>query len=366
MEAAVGDEIRTRVARIRPVAAYGSAACGTDILCLEAALESGAEIHITLPFPPPDFRRVSVELVPGSDWSERFDRLIEAADSLTVASDHYAAGSTSTFEYANLLLTGSGRLRAGVLGTSVVGLAVWDGCPGDGGGGTASAIDLWKGQNIDVEHVDLASLVSASASDSRQPQRRAVTDFGSGYGSEFTHEIKAMLFADAVGYSKMTEDQIPIFIRRCLGGVAALNDQSPHRPVHTETAGDGLYMVFPSVADAGLYALELSDLIHTADWEAMGLPADLDIRIALHCGPVFCGQDPITGLPMYTGPHTSRTARIEPITPPGQVYASSAFAAVAAALGVSGMSYRYIGRTNLAKKYGAVALFHISRSAASG
>jgi hypothetical protein len=44
------------------------------------------------------------------------------------------------------------------------------------------------------------------------------------------------------------------------------------------------------------------------------------------------------------------------------VYASSAFAAVAAAMGVSGMSYRYIGRTNLAKKYGSVALFHIRRS----
>jgi class 3 adenylate cyclase len=189
---------------------------------------------------------------------------------------------------------------------------------------------------------------------------------GSDYGNGFSHEIKAMMFADAVGYSKMTEDQIPIFIERCLGGVAALNAQSPHRPIHTETAGDGLYMVFRSVADAGLYALALSDLIHTADWVSLGLPADLDIRIALHCGPVFCGRDPITGLEMYTGPHTSRTARIEPITPPGQVYASSAFAAVAAALGVSGMSYRYIGRTNLAKKYGSVALFHIRRSVTPG
>jgi len=35
----------------------------------------------------------------------------------------------------------------------------------------------------------------------------------------------------------------------------------------------------------------------------------------------------------YTGSHTNRAARIEPITPPGQVYASSAFAAVAAATG---------------------------------
>ncbi|MDH4030063.1 MAG: TRAFs-binding domain-containing protein [Chromatiales bacterium] len=361
-EAAVRELIRDRMAGIRPVAAYGSAACGTDILCLEAALEAGAEIHIVLPFPPAEFRRVSVDLVPGSDWGARFERLIEVADSLTVASDHHASGSTSTFEYANLLLTGSGRLRADVLGTSVVGLAIWDGHPGDGGGGTASAVQLWREQSIDVEHVDLAGLVPQAAADTGLPVGSVAAESSSDYGKGFSHEIKAMLFADAVGYSKMTEDQIPIFIEGCLGGVAALNEQSPHRPIHTETAGDGLYMVFRSVADAGLYALALSDLIHTADWVSLGLPPDLDIRIALHCGPIFCGRDPITGLEMYTGPHTSRTARIEPITPPGQVYASSAFAAVAAAMGVSGMSYRYIGRTNLAKKYGSVALFHIRRS----
>jgi class 3 adenylate cyclase len=32
----------------------------------------------------------------------------------------------------------------------------------------------------------------------------------------------------------------------------------------------------------------------------------------------------------YTGKHVSRTARLEPATPPGEVYASEAFAALAA------------------------------------
>ena len=83
------------------------------------------------------------------------------------------------------------------------------------------------------------------------------------------------------------------------------------------------------------------------------------MRIALHCGPVYCGRNPLTGAPLYTGPHTSRTARIEPITPPGQVYASSAFAAVAAATGVDGLTMQYVGRMPLAKGYGLLALYHV-------
>ena len=95
------------------------------------------------------------------------------------------------------------------------------------------------------------------------------------------------------------------------------------------------------------------------DRVACGLPADFNLRIALHCGPVHCGREPITGGPLYTGPHTSRTARIEPITPPGQVYASSAFAAVAAASGVQGLEMRYVGRIPLAKGYGTLGLYNV-------
>ena len=170
-----------------------------------------------------------------------------------------------------------------------------------------------------------------------------------------------MLFADAVGYSKFTENQITIFIDRFLGAVAALNDTTAHAPIYTQTVGDGLYFVFRNTSDAGHYALELSELVRGNDWPGYGLPTNFDIRIGLHCGPVFRCQDPVTKLGMFTGFHTSRTARIEPITPPGQVYASSAFAAVASATGVDDLDFGYIGRTRLAKKYGSLALYHVQR-----
>ena len=141
--------------------------------------------------------------------------------------------------------------------------------------------------------------------------------------------------------------------------MADLNRRTRHRFEHVETAGDGLYMVFDDVEDAAHYALELSAVVGGTDWAAVGLPADFNLRIALHCGPVYCGWDPVTGSPLYTGPHASRAARIEAITPPGQVYASGAFAAVAAARGVEGIDMRYVGRIPLAKRSGTFPLHHL-------
>ena len=358
LEPAVARAIDHAISVIRPLAAYGSAACGADILCLERVHASGGEIHVVLPFPPEEFRRTSVDVVPG-EWGVRFDRLLEVAHSVTITSDHRATGSLATFEYANLVLTGLGQLRAQLLDTTLRGLAVWD-CGGGGArGGSASVVSLWEARGVPIEHVNLGYLRqeihtrAAPGSPVDDPDAVEDSDAGS------RHRLKALLFADVVGYSQLTEDQIPRYVSGFLGAVADLNQRTRHRFEHVETAGDGLYMVFDDVLAAAHYALELSALATGTDWTAHGLPATFNLRIALHCGPVYCGRDPVTQAPLFTGPHTSRAARIEPITPPGQVYASSAFAAVAAARGADGLAMRYVGKTPLAKRSGSLALYHL-------
>jgi len=359
LEPAARDAIRERLASIRPLAAYGSAACGADILCLEAALELGSEIHIVLPFPPAEFRRTSVDIAPG-DWGTRFDRLLESAHSLTIASDFRATGSVATYEYANLMMTGLARLRAQLLDTRLTALAVWDPQGGGAGGGAASVVSAWQRRGIPVSHVDLGRLASEDRrAGVMDPDPRPETDPAP---PAARHQIKSLLFADAVGYSKLSEDQIPLYVTRFLGAVAELNRRTAYRCEHVETAGDGLYMVFADPADAAHYALELNGLAAGSDWTTHGLPPGFNLRIALHCGPVYCGWDPVTESPIFTGPHTSRAARIEPITPPGQVYASSAFAAVAAAGAADGIVLRYVGRIPLAKRSGLQSLYHLQRA----
>jgi hypothetical protein len=356
-EAMVRDAIRARMTTRQPVAAYGSAACGADILCLELARELGAETHIVLPFPPAEFRCASVDFAAGH-WGDRFERAIAVADSVTICSDHHARGSVATFEYANLILTGMGVLRAQILDTDLRALAVCDPSASGLPGGAASLAALWQARGLAVEHVHLpeSGLAPATAPVAAHVEGAPETP-------TVRHEMRALLFADAVGFSQLSEDQIPAFIGGFLEAVAGLNRRSKHRFEHVETSGDGLYMVFGNVTDACLYALELSTLVRTFDRQGCGLPPGFDMRIALHCGPVHCARDPITGGKLFTGPHTSRAARIEPITPPGQVYVSSACAAVAAAGSSHGMAMNYVGRTPLAKGYGTLGLYCLRATA---
>jgi class 3 adenylate cyclase len=79
----------------------------------------------------------------------------------------------------------------------------------------------------------------------------------------------------------------------------------------------------------------------------------------LHAGPAYEFDDPITGNRTYSGTHVSRAARIEPITPRGQVYASESFAALAAARGSEHFVCDYVGQTPMAKGYGTLPTYHL-------
>jgi class 3 adenylate cyclase len=113
------------------------------------------------------------------------------------------------------------------------------------------------------------------------------------------------------------------------------------------------------------FALDLSDRVadRRAAWAAKGLPPELDLRTGVHAGPVFTCTDPVTEHANCIGMHVSRTARIEPITPEGLVYASREFAAIAAAEGIDEFECSYVGQTEFAKKYGTFPTYHVHRRA---
>jgi class 3 adenylate cyclase len=81
----------------------------------------------------------------------------------------------------------------------------------------------------------------------------------------------------------------------------------------------------------------------------------------MHAGPAYRCVDPITSSRKFFGTHVNRAARIEPITPPGQVYASEAFAALAAAQQVTELSFEYAGQVPMAKGYGIYPTYHVTR-----
>lgn len=383
LEPFVAKEIRNKISKLKPGFGFSSAACGSDILFIEAMLDIDAKVSVALPYEKEQFIRDSVDLVPGSDWRARFESVLaRVARVIMVSTQRLEIGGVS-YDFCNDMLLGLAAIHARQLDTPLVPLAVWDGTPGDGPGGAASAVQNWQNLGYEPEIVDLAKIVRPEGRGPRAAPKVVAATQGesrpetgahgsppdesvrladaapSAESSGFASRIVAMLFADAVGFSKLAESEVPRFVQQFLGAIAQLSETFSESIMAKNTWGDGLYFVFSDVDLAGKFALQLADLVATTKWDEKGLPADLSLRIALHTGPVYEFDDPITGSRTYSGTHVSRAARIEPITPPGQVYASEAFAALAAARRKTTFTCDYVGQTPLAKGYGTLPTYHV-------
>jgi len=344
---------------------YCSAACGADILFAERMLAKGAEVDIVLPFRREDFVGSSVAFV-GGDWTARFERVLERAASVSYCVEENHLGDDVLYAYAAELTAGLAVLRAGQLESEAILLAVAE--PGDEGlvGGTAGNVAHWRAQGRRAAVVDLRAVreahpaaMGAVASRSEVPAAPA-RPAGLPWGQR---QIRTMLFADMVEYSKLREHETPQFFVNFLGAIERALGAGASRPAFGNTWGDGLYLVFESVAQGADLALRLRDEIARVDWAGAGLPADMNIRIGMHTGPVFRTLDPIIKQENFFGSHVTRAARIEPMAAPGSVYVSEQMAAALAAAGTQDFACDYLGRLHFAKQYGVGRVYRLRRSA---
>ncbi|MFN7140237.1 MAG: adenylate/guanylate cyclase domain-containing protein, partial [Limisphaerales bacterium] len=368
LEERIRQEIRCRLAQMEAQVGFSSLACGADMLFAETILERGGEINIVLPFRKEDFRASSVDIIPGANYGARFERILENAATVTILNEMGTANDPAAYEYCNQTLMGLALLKGRFLGIDVMPLAVWDGRLGDGRGGTQSFVEFWENRRTKVEVIYLDRILAEEISPVPRTGSATVEESVAADGLERVceevspQEVKAMLFADIKGYTKLAELQIPVFVHHFVKRVAALMDGSPKPPLVRNTWGDAIHCVFDHVSDAGVFALKLRDLIRQTDWTQFGLPRDLNIRIGLHAGPVYPCMDPVLGKMTYMGSHVNRTARIEPIAEEGQIYASQAFAALAETDGVKEFVCDYVGQKQLAKKYGAIPVFLVRQA----
>ena len=361
LESAARAAIDARLEELSARFGYSSAACGGDIIFAEAMLARGADLTVVLPFRRDDFERTSVAFA-GAPWAERFDRVLATAQSVLYATEEGYLGHDSLFRYTNDLIMGAALLRGDRTGGAVSLLALVDPSSPPLRGGTAESLETWAPRATSI--IDLTTLrAPATTSDAPAPKPSPADATEPRPGPQaggLEREIKTMLFADIKGFSKLSEDQTPAFFVEVLGRVASLLEEGLERPVFQNTWGDGLFLVFDEVADGARFALRLRDAIGGGDWVRHGLPADLTIRTALHCGPVFAGHDPILARSNFFGAHVNRAARIEPVTAPGQVYCSQAVAALLRRSGDQALRVDYMGIQPLAKGYARAPLYRLS------
>lgn len=110
-----------------------SAACGADLLALEAARALGIRNRVILPFAVDRFRASSVVDRPG-DWGPLFDGVMAEVTSrgdLVILGD---AESEHAYARTNVAILGEGEMLAAATGARRIALVAWDGAsrgPGD-------------------------------------------------------------------------------------------------------------------------------------------------------------------------------------------------------------------------------------------
>jgi class 3 adenylate cyclase/tetratricopeptide (TPR) repeat protein len=345
-EALVAARIAAEVDRDTPGFAYGALANGADIMCAEALLAVGAELHVVLPFAADEFLRSAVA-DGGPGWVARFQRCLEAATSVSYATDDAYLGDDVLYRYGTELAMGLALLRARFLDARVRQIAVWDGRATGRDVGTAIAVETWTGHGHPVTVIAPTDEPAA-----------AIAPVAIGRGEATGRVVRAILFADVKGFSKLTDEQLPRFAEHVLGAFARVLDRYGEAVVFCNTWGDAIYAVLTDVVNAAGCALDLQEAMGEVDLVALQLPGHLALRLGAHVGPVFPIRDPMLGTRSFMGSHVSRTARIEPVTPPGAVFATEAFAA-ALELEHSRFGFDYVGHIPAAKDYGRLRMYRL-------
>jgi class 3 adenylate cyclase len=326
---------------------YGSLASGADILVAEGLLSDGAELHVVLPFGQDEFERTSVAPA-GSAWSSRFAACLDQATSVTYASDSAYLGHEELFGYAARIAMGHALNRAQVLNAHVEQLAVWDGAPATGVAGTSHDVHVWRGTGRSAHVIPVPAHTQSTASTS--PPEHAIT-----------REVRAIIFTDLRGFSRLRDEHFPVFVHQVLGLLGRVLDKHSHAILSRNSWGDAVAAVCADVVVAAECALGFQDALATLDLAAVGLPHDLGQRIGGHAGPVMPIIDPIRREVTYWGRELTRAARIEPRTPEGEVYVTDAFAALLALERNAPFITEYVGRVTTAKDFETIPMYRLRR-----
>lgn len=133
-----------------------SAACGADLLALEAALSHGVRCRVVLPYDPAEFRRTSVMDRPG-EWGTLYDRVVasvgNSGDLVVLVGPSDDARAYSRANEA-IVLEASVAAKPG----SAIAILVWEGQPRDGSDATAEFRQL----ALDVGMIERTVLTCAA------------------------------------------------------------------------------------------------------------------------------------------------------------------------------------------------------------
>ncbi|MDH3328015.1 MAG: TRAFs-binding domain-containing protein, partial [Desulfobulbaceae bacterium] len=362
-------QIRQWLDKVNGKIGFSSAACGSDIIFLEEMLKRNGEINIVLPFDKKSFAQTSVNVVPENKWIKRFERVIRKAKEVIILSQHNEKTLDDDLFFTNLYLYGTAQVRAEKAGTDLKTLLVWDGNKAQSMAGTAALADLIenKGGVFDIIHPQKKSDRDGSAETSGDTKSVSIvvgercnwTTITIGKRQARHHAYLPLMIADVKGYSRLDKREKLFFASNFMGEMADVLQPFENNILGKKTQGDSLFLVFNDLQSCVKCAQALTARTLNVDWTSFGMSSQLTMRISLDAGPCYSYSDPITGTLDFCGDYIVRAARLEPVTPPGNIYASETFVAVAKAYDIEDIQFKYAGQVELPKGFGKMQAFHV-------
>jgi adenylate cyclase len=328
---------------------YGGLRSGAEIVMAEALLDRGAELQVILPFDEADFITLSVAPA-GAAWLDRYQRCHSRAAMVTFATQMSYVGDPAMYAYGDMLTVGLARLRGRHLDAEVVQYDVADGRLTVENSGSPANIARWQ--------------QTTAATRDIQPGREATSAGAAAGTSGPERAMRSILFADFPGFSKLPEPIVPIFWDEVMRRAAKVFDRYQSVIDYQNTWGDALYVIMSTVTAGAEIGLALQASLAGINLKAMGLARPTSLRIGLHYGPLYRGFDYVNKEMTFYGTQVSRAARVEPVTPPGCVYATEPFAAILSTEADRRFSTTYVGQIALAKHYGAFRMYQVEYSGA--
>ena len=294
-----------------------------DLLAAEAFLNQQARLHVVLAAEAqPLLQQWETRFSPV--WAERLQTLLEKTQDTSVARGFLPHEYDWAGGYLQHLARGQGLLCAQRL--------------------SALHRCLWlDGSSQNLRCTDAAESEPLAAVEPRAPKGR---------------ELVGLVFADFAGFSKLTDETLPLFWREIMGGIGRLIDKYGEDILLRRTWGDALHVVTRDAATAAALSVDIQHFIDLRRSKQDAL-AVLELRLSAHFAPAFEQHNPVEDSRTYFGTPLSYAARIEPVAPPGMVFVTEAFAARLTLERPDAYALEYAGELELAKRFGRYRLYSL-------
>jgi class 3 adenylate cyclase len=333
------------LSELKPGALFGSLGSPAEVLLGEAALAKGVELNVVLPVALPLFQELFLAEA-DERWRRRVRACCRKAHRTVIALDDALSDDPNLADYASRVAMGLALLRAQHLDGEAAQLVL-----ASSPHGQSSACErMWSTSGARRQiRIALPEMPGPHAVGPRQDPRPNC----------------AVIFGDLPGFSRLPERVLPAFWDTVMRVIGEVVEENGDAVAARNTWGDAVHLVVPDVRRAAEICLAVQRALYAIDGRVLGRDEPPTMRIGAHYGPVFRGWDPIRDRDTFYGRALSQAARIEPITPPGTVYVTEAFAAILLLESRGEFTCTYVGQVPLAKSFGTFRMYDLAAEAPS-